>query len=154
MKEETRIIPWKDELIGITDEYPDRSSYIRANLSYSVNILILGADDSFLDDNNNNQIIEDAPWWLIVECNYPKTIGLKLVLVSTCMCELFLNGYKVKFQQQFNEAWFAGVRDRYHEKFNPISMMKFNVKYCQWYVVNGTTCANNQPSDMILSIGA
>ena len=79
-----RVIPWKDELLGVTDG------------CYSINILILGADDSFLDDNNNSQIIEDAPWQLIVECDYPNTIRLKLVPSSTFMCKLVLNGYKVK----------------------------------------------------------
>ena len=139
MKEETTIIPCKDELIGVTDECHDRSSYIDANLPYSVNILILGADDSFLDEDNNNQIIKDAPWRLIVGYDYPN-----------------LNEYKVKLKQQFDEAWFAGVGKRYHEKFNPISMMRCNVKCCQWHVFNGTKCANNQPekeaSDMRLGI--
>ena len=98
-----RVMPLKDELLGVTDG------------CYSVNIPI------------NDQIIKDAPSWLIV--------GYK---------------YKVRLQQQFDEAWFAGVWDRYHGKINPIFMMKGNVKCLQYC----TTCANNQPNDTRLSIDA
>ena len=112
LREETRIIPCKDELVGVTDGCLDRSTYNDVNLPYSFNILILGADGSFLDEDKNNQIIKDAPWRLIVGYDYPN-----------------LNEYKVKLQKQFNEAWFAGARERYHEKFNPISIMKCNVKW-------------------------
>ena len=66
-----------------------------------------------------------------------------------------MKGYKIKLQQQFDEAWFAGVGDKYHGKYrrsNPISMMKCNIECLQWHVVNGTACANNQPSDMKLGM--
>ena len=65
---------------------------LREETRIIVNIPILGADDSFLGEDNNNQIIKDAPWRLIVGYEYPN-----------------LNEYKVKLQQQFNEAWFAGA---------------------------------------------
>ena len=84
LKEETRILPWKDELIGVTDWYMDRISYNDDNLLYSVDILILGADDSLLYEYKNNQIIKDVPWRLIVGYDYHN-----------------LNEYKVKHQQHF-----------------------------------------------------
>ena len=55
------IITWMDELIGVTDECPERSSYIEADLPCFVNVLILGADYGFLDEDNNDQIIKDSP---------------------------------------------------------------------------------------------
>ena len=45
------MIPWNHKLKDVLDGFPDISSYINANLPYSVNIPIIGADDCFQDKN-------------------------------------------------------------------------------------------------------